>query len=241
MPTLRECQAEIAVRMRRGDTFASVEERLIDPSSFSEREKAALWLFGWSFVDWRRQRREAARHIAWLAVDGDASDVERPARWLAELNPRADGKPSPMAKALRPDTPAGWRPAIDEAFPAVSDSVAQARGSVSRWLRALDADALMSTDIALAVSEACTNVVHHGYRDGDSGAFRIRAGSVEGGVCVVVSDGGTGMLSEPDRPGLGLGLPLIAVLADRLEIGAGEDLAGTAVCMHFTAAGAHAR
>ena len=239
MPTLRECQAEIAVRMRRGDTFASVEERLIDPSSFSEREKAALWLFGWSFVDWRRQRREAARHIESLAVDGGAAGVAWPAGWLAELNHRADRTPSPMATT--PGPLAGWWPPIDEAFPAVSDSVAQARGSVSRWLRALDADALMSTDIALAVSEACTNVVQHGYRDGDSGAFRIRAGSLEGGVCVIVSDDGRGMLSGPAKPGLGLGLPLMAVLTDRLEIGAGEDGAGTVVCMHFTAAGADAR
>ena len=190
-------------------------------------------------VDWRRQRREAARHLESLAVDGRAADVAWPARWLAELNHRADRTPSPMA--MTPGPLAGWRPPIDEAFPAVSDSVAQARGSVSRWLHALDADALMSIDIALAVSEACTNVVQHGYRDGDSGAFRIRVGSVEGGVCVVVSDDGGSMLSEPDEPGLGLGLPLMAVLADRLEIGATEDGAGTVVCMHFTAAGAHAR
>ena len=73
MSTLTECQAEIAVRMERGETFASVEEELIDPSSFSEREKAALWLFGWSFVDWRPQRREAVRHIAMLAGDREAA------------------------------------------------------------------------------------------------------------------------------------------------------------------------
>ena len=74
MSTLTECQAEIAARMRRGDTFASVEEQLIDPGSFSEREKAALWLFGWSFVNWRRQRREAVKHIEMLTVDGQAGE-----------------------------------------------------------------------------------------------------------------------------------------------------------------------
>ena len=61
--TLREYQAEIGARMRGGDAFASVEEELIDPSPLSEKEKAALWLFGWSFVDWRHQRREALTHI----------------------------------------------------------------------------------------------------------------------------------------------------------------------------------
>jgi hypothetical protein len=71
MSTLKQYQADIAFRMRRGDTFASVEDEVIDPSPLSDREKAALWLFGWSFVNWRRQRREAAAHIDLL----DAEDV----------------------------------------------------------------------------------------------------------------------------------------------------------------------
>ena len=131
--------------------------------------------------------------------------------------------------------------AIDETYPAVPDSVAQARRSLSCWLRAVAADALMSGDIGLAVSEACTNVVHHGYLSGSSGAFRVCAESVEGGVSVTVSDDGGGILPRSDSPGLGLGLPLMAVLTDRLEIGAGEDGIGTVISMHFTPAGAHAR
>ena len=75
MSTLEEYQSEIAVRMRRGDTFASVEEQVIDPSDLPEREKAALWLFGWSFVNWRHQRREAVKHIELLAGDGKAAEV----------------------------------------------------------------------------------------------------------------------------------------------------------------------
>jgi hypothetical protein len=66
MSTLKEYQADIAVRLRRGDTFASVEDEVIDPSPLSDREKAALWLFGWSFVNWRRQRNEAVKHIELL-------------------------------------------------------------------------------------------------------------------------------------------------------------------------------
>jgi hypothetical protein len=66
--TLRQLQAEVAFRMRRGDTFASVEAEVIDPSELSEDEKAALWLYGWSFVNWRRQRREAIAHIEVLAA-----------------------------------------------------------------------------------------------------------------------------------------------------------------------------
>ncbi len=75
MSTLKEYQTEIAVRMRRGETFASVEEQVIDPSPLSDREKAALWLFGWSFVNWRRQRREAVSHIELLAGDEVVAEV----------------------------------------------------------------------------------------------------------------------------------------------------------------------
>jgi hypothetical protein len=73
--TLKQYQAEITVRMRRGDTFASVEEQVIDPSPLSDREKAALWLFGWSFVNRRRQRREAVSHIELLAGDEVVAEV----------------------------------------------------------------------------------------------------------------------------------------------------------------------
>ena len=78
MSTLRQHQREIAARLRRGDTFASVEDELIDPSPLSEAEKAALWLYGWSFVDWRRQRREALLHIDRLA--GTETVLEPPPR-----------------------------------------------------------------------------------------------------------------------------------------------------------------
>lgn len=63
MSTLKQYQANIAARMRGGATFASVEDEVIDPSALSEPEKAALWLYGWSFVGGRSQRREAVRHI----------------------------------------------------------------------------------------------------------------------------------------------------------------------------------
>jgi hypothetical protein len=72
MSALKQAQAEIASRMRQGETFETVEDEVIDCSTFSEAEKAALWLYGWSFVDWRRQRREAVAHIDRL-IDGGAS------------------------------------------------------------------------------------------------------------------------------------------------------------------------
>jgi hypothetical protein len=68
MATLDELQCEVGVRMRRGESFAVLEDEVIEPSGLSEAEKSALWLYGWSFVDWRAQRREARAHLAWLAT-----------------------------------------------------------------------------------------------------------------------------------------------------------------------------
>ena len=64
MSTLRQLQGDVARRLRRGDSFAAVEEQVIDRSPLSDEEKAALWLYGWSFVSRPRQRK-----------DGHLSDV----------------------------------------------------------------------------------------------------------------------------------------------------------------------
>jgi hypothetical protein len=68
MATLDELQGEVDVRMRRGESFSLLEDEIIEPSALSEAEKSALWLYGWSFVDWRAQRREARAHLARLAT-----------------------------------------------------------------------------------------------------------------------------------------------------------------------------
>jgi hypothetical protein len=68
MSTLKQLQEDVDFRMRRGDTFASVETQVIDASGLSDAEKAALWLYGWSFVNFRLQRREAVAHIDVLAA-----------------------------------------------------------------------------------------------------------------------------------------------------------------------------
>jgi hypothetical protein len=73
VPTVKTLQAEIAERMRRGDSFDVVEVDLIDGSGLPEAEKAALWLYGWSFVPWQRQRREALAQIDALVDSQDSA------------------------------------------------------------------------------------------------------------------------------------------------------------------------
>jgi hypothetical protein len=67
MATLDELHDVVDSRMRNGDSFSSVEDEVIEPSGLSADQKSALWLYGWSFVDWRAQRREASAHIARLS------------------------------------------------------------------------------------------------------------------------------------------------------------------------------
>lgn len=86
--------------------------------------------------------------------------------------------------------------------------------------------------IALAVSEAMTNVVVHAYRDTDVGDMRIIACDKPDRLVVVVRDYGAGMLPRADSPGLGLGLPLISTMADDLQIEAAEG-SGCLLRMHF--------
>jgi hypothetical protein len=86
MSTLKQVQGDVAARIRRGDKFASVEGEVIDPSGLSDAEKAALWLYGWSFVHWRRQRAEAVARIDALAGTQRPRRVPRTRPRPAELS-----------------------------------------------------------------------------------------------------------------------------------------------------------
>jgi serine/threonine-protein kinase RsbW len=103
-----------------------------------------------------------------------------------------------------------------------------ARRRVAAWLRERGLEDVLVGDVALAISEACTNVVVHGA----ARTFRVMAEHARGCVTVTVTDDGNGMSPRPDSPGLGLGLPLIATLAQKLEIEPGPS-GGTVVSMIF--------
>ena len=75
MTTLMELRRAIDVGMRQGESFSSVEDRIIEPSHLSDDAKSALWLYAWSFVDSLAQRREAYAHIAQIVERPDLSPV----------------------------------------------------------------------------------------------------------------------------------------------------------------------
>jgi anti-sigma regulatory factor (Ser/Thr protein kinase) len=116
-------------------------------------------------------------------------------------------------------------------LPARAENVAVVRHAFGGLGEALDVPEQLLSDIKLAVTEACTNVVIHAYPDGE-GPMEVRAVLLDDGLSVVVRDEGRGVVPRADSPGLGLGLPLIATLTESLELGTGADDA-TEVRMTF--------
>ena len=126
---------------------------------------------------------------------------------------------------------AGLESDIRLTLPARPENVAVVRHVLGALAEALDLPPAVTADIRLAVTEACTNVVRHAYGDraGDIDVVvRPRGRALE----VIVADNGRGMGPSPDTSGPGLGLPLMAALADSLEI-QGSATAGSRLMMSF--------
>lgn len=113
-------------------------------------------------------------------------------------------------------------PDLDLTLPARAENVAIVRHALGGLAEVLDVDDQALSDIRLAVTEACTNVVVHAYPDGE-GPLHVSALLDEGRLTVLVRDEGRGIVPRADSPGLGLGLPLIATLTEALELGKDHD------------------
>jgi serine/threonine-protein kinase RsbW len=124
-------------------------------------------------------------------------------------------------------------PAVRLRMPALPDAVGVARQALTGVCEVLGFDARATGDVRLAVSEACTNVVTHAYRDEpEVGELEVAVVLGDRELTVVVRDRGRGIAPRVDGGGLGLGLPLIAALTRRAEIG-DQDGGGTEVSMTF--------
>jgi anti-sigma regulatory factor (Ser/Thr protein kinase) len=118
-------------------------------------------------------------------------------------------------------------------FPAEPGSVSAIRTAVVALARECGMQDGAVADVRLAVSEAATNAIVHGSRNG--GEIRLQATIVGDELLVSISDDGAGMKPRPDSPGLGLGLPTIATVARRIEViseGAGTEVRIAFACPH---------
>lgn len=122
---------------------------------------------------------------------------------------------------------------LDLVLPAERQDVARARWAVAEHARQAGMEPAPVADVALAVSEACANVVVHAARDRALDVeLRVRACVEDEWLVVVVADDGVGMAPRTDSPGMGLGLPLMAQLSASLEFDVAPG-GGTEVRMAF--------
>jgi serine/threonine-protein kinase RsbW len=142
--------------------------------------------------------------------------------WNRSRAGRIAADASGMTGALAADRRVETEPDLELTLPARPENVAVARHAIGGFADVVEMPDQTLADVKLAVTEACTNVVVHAYPDGD-GPMGLRASVEEGILRVVVVDEGRGILPRADSPGLGLGLPLIATLAESLELGTGTN------------------
>ena len=115
-------------------------------------------------------------------------------------------------------------------YEASAANVGLLRNQLAALARDCGLDERTVGDVKLAVSEAVTNALVHGYR-GAGGTIRVEADVDEAELHIRVRDRGIGMGPRTDSPGLGLGLPVIATVADHVEVL--EVPPGTEVHMAF--------
>jgi serine/threonine-protein kinase RsbW len=103
-------------------------------------------------------------------------------------------------------------------LPARPENVSVIRHVLGAFAEALKLPDDLVEDLRLAVTEACTNVVRHAYPADVPGPVEISIVPSEDLVSVIVSDHGRGIGSSSDTNGPGLGLPLIAAIADEVDL-----------------------
>jgi anti-sigma regulatory factor (Ser/Thr protein kinase) len=123
--------------------------------------------------------------------------------------------------------------AMQNRYPASPDAVPAARNAVASCVRALGIEESVARAVALAVTEACSNVVLHAYRgQKEPGRMTVLVEKPDDSLCVKVLDEGLGIAPRVDSPGLGLGLPLISHYTDALELRSRPE-GGSEVSMRF--------
>jgi serine/threonine-protein kinase RsbW len=124
-------------------------------------------------------------------------------------------------------------------LPAKARNIAVVRRALEAIAEELALPRRLIEDMRLAVTEACTNVVRHAYSGAeadDASALRVDLLPHARGMQVIVEDHGRGLGPSPDTGGPGLGLPLIAALASKLEVSHGSGHRGSRIAMWFAPA-----
>lgn len=106
---------------------------------------------------------------------------------------------------------------LNEQQSATAGAIAPLRNAVADYAMSLGLEGSELDAVRLAVSEALTNVVLHAY-DNVPGCMSVRAHATDGALLVMVNDDGRGPNAKAIKPGLGLGLGIIAEMCDQFSL-----------------------
>ena len=174
--------------------------------------------------------RRQGHPVREVAIMGSQDKVRR--GWAVD-DMNGDAPPS------APDARVGKEPTLLVREVAEPGAVPLARAALAEVAEREGVPEAVRSALALAVTEACANVVAHAYLDAEApGDLEVRAWKADAVLFVEVSDDGRGMVPRTDSPGLGLGLPLIAQMADVVEIRTRPERRGLGLRMQFNLGGA---
>jgi anti-sigma regulatory factor (Ser/Thr protein kinase) len=120
---------------------------------------------------------------------------------------------------------------LTRSYPALPSTVRIAREELAGLAASAGASEERLDAVRLAASEALTNAVVHAYRD-RPGPIHVTAAVVSDELWVLIADEGCGLRACSSRPGLGLGLALIAQLSEHFTI-VRRAAGGTEIEMRF--------
>lgn len=114
---------------------------------------------------------------------------------------------------------------------ATVERLGEVRKQLAPWMRAAGASDELAADILIAVNEACTNSIEHGYRSVQAGTMRVDAQVRDDGIEVRVADSGSWKLPDDDTRLRGRGIPLMSAVSQRIHFE--RTPTGTTVEMRF--------
>ena len=107
---------------------------------------------------------------------------------------------------------------LNERYPAVPDSVPDARKELTAFATGAGMRGQQLEGLRLVVSEAVSNAVLHAY-EGEKGEIQVTAAVLPGELWILVADEGAGLRAErSENRGLGLGLGWMAQFSDGLTL-----------------------
>ena len=117
---------------------------------------------------------------------------------------------------------------------ALPGEVGRLRREVAGYAEELGAPEQVVDGVRVAVSEALSNAVLHAYAGRDPGIMIAEAWCDADDLLVRVCDEGHGLVPRVDSPGLGVGISLMASMADDFSVANRDGTPGTIVSLRFS-------